>query len=546
MTTLDINNFEKKRLKRIINNSHEEKRKNKTFTSKSYYIKKIKNQKYKSQNKLTKNKKLPSLPKLNNMNKYLSKKDNSLYITSYNNLTNINQKDKEGILMEINIINKDIRKINKEYNILKKEYDYIENKNILNKFLMEKILDLYENENDKDHNNETNKKIITLKKQISFYNTIIKDNENKLNEIKNRQKQKKYQELIVFIKEKNKEIKETLKNVNELRFSLFKNDTKIKYYTVQLDEYNNKINDINQKNNIINKNQKENETIIKNDIDKLKSLNDIQVSLDQEIKNNEQKKNNLEETKNKLFNEIEENKNYFEERDKNNKIYTNLLREQNKLEYEINKIIKNKNYMNSLNYKYLENISNYEDERPSLLEKAKLPKKNQDKMKDLENNIKLLKDTIQKNNEEYNNTEKNINMNIQDITAKNNDYKTQIDNYIKEKKDLTEEINQNKKTLEDKSNELEKINKEFININEQYEKRRKEYEEKREKVYIEKIEKYNKEINEMKIVNEKYKKENEELKIIYEEKNKMLKELKEGNNKLNNNMEDIQQIPPPE
>ena len=540
MTTLDINNFEKKKLKRIINNSHEEKRKNKTFTSKSYYIKKIKNQKYKSQNKLTKNKKLPSLPKLNNMNKYLSKKDNSLYITSYNNLTNINQKDKEGILMEINIINKDIRKINKEYNILKKEYDYIENKNILNKFLMEKILDLYENENDKDHNNETNKKIITLKKQISFYNTIIKDNDNKLNELKNKKKQKKYQELIVFIKEKNKEIKETLKNVNELRFSLFKNDTKIKYYTVQLDEYNNKINDINQKTYIINKNQKENETIIKNDIDKLKSLNDIQVSLDQEIKNNEQKKNNLEETKNKLFNEIEENKNYFEENDKNNKIYTNLLREQNKLEYEINKIIKKKNYMNSLNYKYLENISSYEDERPSLLEKAKLPKKNQDKMKDLENNIKLLKDTIQKNNEEYNNTEKNINMNIQDITAKNNDYKTQIDNYIKEKKDLTEEINQNKKTLEDKSNELEKINKEFININEQYEKRRKEYEEKREKVYIEKIEKYNKEINEMKKVNEKYKKENEELKIIYEEKNKMLKELKEGNNKLNNDMENIQ------
>ena len=54
------------------------------------------------------------------MDKYLSNKDNSLYISSYNNLTCINQKDKEGTLMEINIIHKDIRKINKEYNILKK------------------------------------------------------------------------------------------------------------------------------------------------------------------------------------------------------------------------------------------------------------------------------------------------------------------------------------------------------------------------------------------------------------------------------------------
>jgi chromosome segregation ATPase len=300
----------------------------------------------------------------------------------------------------------------------------MENKNILNRFLMRKILDLYENENDDNKNNkETNKKIIALKKQIIFYNNKIKENDAKINILKNKQRQKRYQELMDSLNIINKDITELLVKTNELNFALFKCDTKIQYYSLQCKDFNDKINEINFNIDIYNTKRLENDKEIKNDNEKFKHLNDIQEILDQEVKINEIEKKNLEDEKNKLSEEIEYNKEYFEERDKNNKILINLQREQSRLELEINKIKKKKNIINNINNKFLENINGCEEERQNLLEKAKILKNNQEKMKELENCINNLKNKIQKTSEEYKNTENNININIHNFINMKNNYR---------------------------------------------------------------------------------------------------------------------------
>lgn len=92
-----------------------------------------------------------------------------------------------------------------------------------------------------------NNKINVLKRQIELYNKTLKKNDKKIEELRNKEKQKRYQELILLIGQKEKEIDEINQKASELNYNIFENETKLKYYNLKAKQYNNDISKIEKK-----------------------------------------------------------------------------------------------------------------------------------------------------------------------------------------------------------------------------------------------------------------------------------------------------------
>lgn len=150
---------------------------------------------------------------------------NSVFATSYNTVI-IDPRDNDEIFLELHNIQKDLKNINKELKSLQKDYGIIEERNLANKYIMEKLLDLNDDYNSDNNNNNNNynsekineeeefknngneeedetrnkkrkkykyklksyndeiQKITALKKQIILYDNTIQMNESKLEELK--------------------------------------------------------------------------------------------------------------------------------------------------------------------------------------------------------------------------------------------------------------------------------------------------------------------------------------------------------------------------
>ncbi len=275
-------NFENEQIEQRTLNSDEERKikkieEAKAFNTPNNFSKKAKDKKSKSQYKFHKSK-LPPI--------YSSKKDqvfstqrentiNSIFTASYNT-ANMDPLDNDKLFSEIHKVQKEIKILNRELKYLQKDYNIIEESNLTNKYIIEKILNIQDynniNENDnkeeesKDNNkeeddknmnnknmNKKNKnkkmknqceesnKILTLKKQINLYDQTFQSNYNKLEALKKKKKQIQYQKLINLLDEKKREISELMKKAEELNNILIENDTKIKFYSLQAQQYNDDI-----------------------------------------------------------------------------------------------------------------------------------------------------------------------------------------------------------------------------------------------------------------------------------------------------------------
>ena len=327
-------NFKNEQIEQSILNSDEERKIKKTeetkvYTTSNNFSKKTKDKKSKSQNKFHKTK-LPPI--------YNSKKDlvfstqrenaaNSVFTTSYI-IINMDPLDNDKLFSEIHKVQKEIKILNRELKYLQKDYNIIEESNLTNKYIIEKILNIQDynniNENDnkeeesKDNNkeeddknmnnknmNKKNKnkkmknqceesnKILTLKKQINLYDQTFQSNYNKLEALKKKKKQIQYQKLINLLDEKKREISELMKKAEELNNILIENDTKIKFYSLQAQQYNDDIIQIQRQmeyeKGIITANQ----TNIKNYIEKKENLNNKQKVLEEDLKQREKKKEEI-------------------------------------------------------------------------------------------------------------------------------------------------------------------------------------------------------------------------------------------------------------
>ena len=113
----------------------------KNFNTTNNFNKKFKDQKNKSQNKFNKTK-LPLINKQRKEPVYSSVREpigNSVFATSYSTV-NIDPIDNDELFLELHKAQKEIKNINKEIKNLQKEYNIIEESNITNKYLIEKIL----------------------------------------------------------------------------------------------------------------------------------------------------------------------------------------------------------------------------------------------------------------------------------------------------------------------------------------------------------------------------------------------------------------------
>ena len=272
----DSINLENEQIEQKTLNAGEE-RKIIDFEESKSYTRNIKNKKpkvprNKSLNKLEK-KKLPPIPKSkkNHIHSISKEPSKSSFKNSYSSVS-LDQRENSGIFVEINKAQTEIKNINKELKSLKKEYTIIEDRNLTNKYIIEKILDINNNNSNIDSNmdfksfnnfnseknseeesknkddenknkkkrsknkfkfqSEESLKIFALKKQISQYNNTLRINSNKIEELRKKKKQMQYQQIIESLNEKSDEIKEVFNKIEDLKTILFEKDTRIKFYSL--------------------------------------------------------------------------------------------------------------------------------------------------------------------------------------------------------------------------------------------------------------------------------------------------------------------------
>jgi len=211
-----------------------------------------------------------------------------------NNFMNLNSTEDEELYPEIKIVKKDIRNLNRELKNLKNDYYLMEEQNLTYKYMIEKILSskqnqtIDDNNNNENVNNENNEekidegekyikeriteeaeefknneklenqnkkkkskknkpksdadiKISVLKKQNYLYDNTLLENDNELEELRKKEKSIQYQQLVYSINAKSDELNENLMKIEKLNQTLMEYDTKIKYYMVKAQMFNNEI-----------------------------------------------------------------------------------------------------------------------------------------------------------------------------------------------------------------------------------------------------------------------------------------------------------------
>ena len=513
------------------------------------------------------------------------KEKNSIYNPSYSLLDN-EQNYKDRLFLEVIREQKKIKEMNKELKILLNDYSLLEEQNFTNFFIIQKIIETEDMNDEKtikkkknnnknkiikiNFKNDENNKIYVLKKQINLYDMTIAKNNSKLEDIQNKPKSKRYRELMNLLYNKDNEINELTETINKYNYILYEGDSKLQFYNSKMQRYNNDINKLEKKLRSNFELIYENNEEIKKYEEQKQNLRNSKIKLLNIIKNRERELEELNIEENIFDKKLEENKTLFEEKQKNQNMLINLKIKTQKIELEIYKMEKKLSILRKDNQTYNNDLSKFNKEWPHLLKKSKIPDLNQDIMREIEKEIERNKNEIKIRDEVDGNKEKNMSVIFEEMTNLNKKYINEINNFEDDKKDLIKKINNYKIVLENNIKKKETLKKEIIEIEEsnkykkdEYLKKQKEDEEKnmkekvenedknskkkkdnelREKNYKEDEEKYNREINELKERNETLKNKKEELLKLYDEKMKTVKQMSEANLKFKKILEEIEQL----
>ena len=417
---------------------------------------------------------------------------------------------------------------------------------------------------------ENSTKLNVLLREKNILTKKLIEKEKKLDKIKNLEKIKTFEESVSKLNAKNNELEELVSYSKELQIEKFETENKISAYNNKIKKYTDEINSINEKYKY---NQKELENC-NADVEYLqKCIEDLRAK--EQILNEEEKQNmnNYKEKiekESEINNLLEERKIFFDEKQKLEAQIQSLQKQ----EMNLKKTIEKKNIYIKSYEKENENlhlmIEDYESRRNKLLERADQPRKNRQRMKDIENEIKTLEQNIVtykvENNEKENNMEDNVNKNNElienqgkEIEGHNNiikDLQNQIDtlkNDIKagEEKLVQDEEKLNKLTeeftkkeeeyrIEKENKEKEKQEKEMQYKNDEINKN-KQNEEKINELIKNKNE-LNDESEKLKIENEKIKGENANVKKAHQEKFEKYKLINDKMAKLNKILNEIKAL----
>ena len=391
--------------------------------------------------------------------------------------------DKEGLLMEILQIGNEIELMDMEIYKLKRKKKKLEQKFKANKLIIEGILNIQDDNDDNYQNNITendaymsqenineiidnenkdkeentinfktesnyyiynkNHLISFLKKQILSCDKNIED-KNKLIEVKkNNTVVNNFLKLNSSIDTRNKRLEELVNKSQTLQYVVLDIETRIEYFTVKIKNYIDetiKYNDTIANNN--KKVTKMEEEIKSLYLEKEKILKKIKILEEGDKTFNDANKQKKEEKK-IVENELKTIEDIKNEKEENEEQIIEL----NNKEIAIKKNIeKNENLIVGLS-KRIEHtkkrIEEYLEEKPSLIEKSKIPKKSRDKRKSLEERIKFIKDD-------------------------NAEIRKVMNDHNKIKADLIKKINLLSEELKNKTEEYTKIEEELDDIKNEY------------------------------------------------------------------------------
>ena len=500
-------------------------------------------------NKIKENNKSNNDETVNNKIKGKSKSENNLKLTTYSKTEN-----KEFFPK----VNQDIN----DSETAKNNYILISQlKSKRNKMAIKSV---FNNEQE----NSTKLNVLLREKNILTKKLIEK--EKKLDKIKNLEKIKTFEESVSKLNAKNNELEELVSYSKELQIEKFETENKISAYNNKIKKYTDEINSINEKYKY---NQKELENC-NADVEYLqKCIEDLRAK--EQILNEEEKQNmnNYKEKiekESEINNLLEERKIFFDEKQKLEAQIQSLQKQ----EMNLKKTIEKKNIYIKSYEKENENlhlmIEDYESRRNKLLERADQPRKNRQRMKDIENEIKTLEQNIVtykvENNEKENNMEDNVNKNNELIENQGKEIEGH-ENIIKDLQNQIDTLKNDIKAGEEKlvqdEEKLNKLTEEFTKKEEEYriEKENKE-KEKQEKEIQYKNDEINKnkqneekineliknknELNEesekLKIENEKIKGENTNVKKAHQEKFEKYKLINDKMAKLNKILNEIKAL----
>ena len=417
---------------------------------------------------------------------------------------------------------------------------------------------------------ENSTKLNVLLREKNILTKKLIEKEKKLDKIKNLEKIKTFEESVSKLNAKNNELEELVSYSKELQIEKFETENKISAYNNKIKKYTDEINSINEKYKY---NQKELENC-NADVEYLqKCIEDLRAK--EQILNEEEKQNmnNYKEKiekESEINNLLEERKIFFDEKQKLEAQIQSLQKQ----EMNLKKTIEKKNIYIKSYEKDNENlhlmIEDYESRRNKLLERADQPRKNRQRMKDIENEIKTLEQNIVtykvENNEKENNMEDNVNKNNELIENQGKEIEGH-ENIIKDLQNQIDTLKNDIKAGEEKlvqdEEKLNKLTEEFTKKEEEYriEKENKE-KEKQEKEIQYKNDEINKnkqneekineliknknELNEesekLKIENEKIKGENTNVKKAHQEKFEKYKLINDKMAKLNKILNEIKAL----
>ena len=417
---------------------------------------------------------------------------------------------------------------------------------------------------------ENSTKLNVLLREKNILTKKLIEKEKKLDKIKNLEKIKTFEESVSKLNAKNNELEELVSYSKELQIEKFETENKISAYNNKIKKYTDEINSINEKYKY---NQKELENC-NADVEYLqKCIEDLRAK--EQILNEEEKQNmnNYKEKiekESEINNLLEERKIFFDEKQKLEAQIQSLQKQ----EMNLKKTIEKKNIYIKSYEKDNENlhlmIEDYESRRNKLLERADQPRKNRQRMKDIENEIKTLEQNIVtykvENNEKENNMEDNVNKNNELIENQGKEIEGH-ENIIKDLQNQIDTLKNDIKAGEEKlvqdEEKLNKLTEEFTKKEEEYriEKENKE-KEKQEKEIQYKNDEINKnkqneekineliknknELNEesekLKIENEKIKGENANVKKAHQEKFEKYKLINDKMAKLNKILNEIKAL----
>ena len=417
---------------------------------------------------------------------------------------------------------------------------------------------------------ENSTKLNVLLRERNIATKKLLEKEKKLDKIKNLEKIKNFEESVSKLNTKNNELEELVTYSKELQIEKFETENKILSYNNKIKKYTDEINTINEKYKY---NQKELENG-KADVEHLqKMIEDLRAK---ELILNEEEKQNMNNYKEKIEKEseinnlLEEKKIFFDEKQKLEAQIQSLQKQ----EINLKKTIEKKNIYIKSYEKENENlhlmIEDYESRRNKLLERADQPRKNRQRMKDIENEIKTLEQNIVtykvENDEKEKNMEANVNKNNELIENQGKEIEGH-DNIIKDLQNQIETLKNDIKAGEEKlvqdDEKLNKLNEEFTKKEEEYrvEKENKEKENKEKEMQFkndeinknkqneEKINELIKNKNELteeneklKIENDKIKGENANVKKIHQEKFEKYKSINDKMAKLNKMLNEIKAL----